>query len=73
MSSHAGQSFGTNSPPLDATGQDKPMGVSSISGDKPASPVPDVEQRQGYFKGVETGKENGDQVGAGAPSQKAKQ
>ncbi|CAL1699578.1 unnamed protein product [Somion occarium] len=45
-----GKSFGTQSPPLEATpGQEEPMGVSNIRGDKPAA-VSDKEQRQEYFK-----------------------
>ncbi|EJF55752.1 hypothetical protein DICSQDRAFT_72998 [Dichomitus squalens LYAD-421 SS1] len=40
-------SFGTSSPPLEATkGGEEPMGVSSISGDKPKG-VPDKQQRGG--------------------------
>ncbi|KIP08416.1 hypothetical protein PHLGIDRAFT_127034 [Phlebiopsis gigantea 11061_1 CR5-6] len=50
MPSEAGNTFGTNSPPLTASGQDKPMGVSGISGHKPDA-VPDSEQRQAYFNG----------------------
>ncbi|PCH35375.1 hypothetical protein WOLCODRAFT_156067 [Wolfiporia cocos MD-104 SS10] len=71
MSTKAGQSFGTQSPPLEATGQEEPMGVSSISGDKPDA-VPDIQQRQQYFQGVEAGKKHGDQVGSGASSEKVK-
>ncbi|KAF9530312.1 hypothetical protein CPB83DRAFT_851370 [Crepidotus variabilis] len=40
---------GTQSPPLEATGSDKPMGVSSIDGAKPEW-VSDKDQRQEYFK-----------------------
>ncbi|TFK92339.1 hypothetical protein K466DRAFT_659327 [Polyporus arcularius HHB13444] len=42
------KSFGTQSPPLGASSDDKPMGVSNIRGDKPAA-VSDKQQRQGYF------------------------
>ena len=38
---------GTNSPPLEATGEDKPMGVSCIAGTQQAGHVSDVEQRRG--------------------------
>ncbi|GJE95482.1 hypothetical protein PsYK624_116670 [Phanerochaete sordida] len=48
--SSAGKSFGTQSPPLSASGQDQPMGVSGMSGTKPQA-VPDEQQRQEYFKG----------------------
>ncbi|KAI0631227.1 hypothetical protein C8Q77DRAFT_1159912 [Trametes polyzona] len=47
--SSAGKSFGTQSPPLEATGEQQPMGVSSVDGGKPQA-VPDSQQRQGYFK-----------------------
>ena len=40
---------GTNSPPLEATGEHEPMGASSIAGKK-ADHVSDVEQRQGEMK-----------------------
>ncbi|KZT03732.1 uncharacterized protein LAESUDRAFT_683256 [Laetiporus sulphureus 93-53] len=68
-STGAGASFGTQSPPLEATGQEKPMGVSSVSGEKPEA-VPDAQQRQQYFpEDVETGKQSADQVGSGVPSE----
>ncbi|KAI0342188.1 hypothetical protein BDW22DRAFT_1429666 [Trametopsis cervina] len=56
--SSAGKSFGTQSPPLDNSGQNEPMGVSNIEGDKPKA-VPDSEQRKGYFPGQqnESGKD----------------
>jgi len=58
---------GTNSPPLEATGEDsKPMGVTGASGAKPDA-VSDAQQRQHYFKGAETSKQSADQVGAGQP------
>ena len=44
--SSAGKSFGTQSPPLEATGEEQPMGVSSVDGGKPKA-VPDSQQRQG--------------------------
>ncbi|KAI0828651.1 hypothetical protein BC628DRAFT_1316282 [Trametes gibbosa] len=47
--SSAGKTFGTASPPLEATGEDKPMGISSVGAGKPEV-VPDAQQRQGYFK-----------------------
>ncbi|KAI8972906.1 hypothetical protein BD414DRAFT_499813 [Trametes punicea] len=47
--SSAGKSFGTQSPPLEATGEGQPMGVSSVSGGKPQA-VSDSQQRQEYFK-----------------------
>ncbi|KAI0370537.1 hypothetical protein BV20DRAFT_966437 [Pilatotrama ljubarskyi] len=47
--SSAGKSFGTQSPPLEATGEQQPMGVSSVGGGKPQA-VSDADQRQGYFK-----------------------
>lgn len=47
--SSAGKSFGTQSPPLEATaGQEEPMGVSNIRGDKPTGAL-DKEQRQGML------------------------
>ena len=39
-------SGGTQSPPLEATGEHKPMGVSSIQGG-PVEAVLDIEQRSG--------------------------
>jgi hypothetical protein len=42
-------SFGTNSPPLEATGSEKPMGMSSVSGSHNAGHVSDKEQRKDYF------------------------
>ncbi|OJT08828.1 hypothetical protein TRAPUB_255 [Trametes pubescens] len=44
--SSAGKSFGTQSPP---TGDQQPMGVSSVDGGKPQA-VPDSQQRSEYFK-----------------------
>lgn len=41
---------GTNSPPLEATGEDKPMGASCIAGTQQAGHVSDAEQRQGEIK-----------------------
>lgn len=38
---------GTNSPPLEATGSDKPMGASCIAGTQQAGHVSDAEQRRG--------------------------
>ena len=38
---------GTNSPPLEATGEDKPMGASCIAGTQQAGHVSDAEQRRG--------------------------
>ncbi|KZT71891.1 hypothetical protein DAEQUDRAFT_77207 [Daedalea quercina L-15889] len=52
--------FGTQSPPLEATGEAEPMGVTGASGTKPDA-VPDVEQRKQYFEGVETSKQSPDQ------------
>ncbi|KZT23721.1 hypothetical protein NEOLEDRAFT_1243086 [Neolentinus lepideus HHB14362 ss-1] len=44
---------GTQSPPLEATGEDKPMGASSVkqaSLGEGVDAVPDSEQRGSYFK-----------------------
>lgn len=41
---------GTNSPPLEATGEDKPMGASCIAGTQQASHVSDAKQREGEIK-----------------------
>ena len=38
---------GTNSPPLEATGEDKPMGASCIAGTQQAGHVSDAMQRRG--------------------------
>ncbi|KAH8103008.1 hypothetical protein BXZ70DRAFT_1006181 [Cristinia sonorae] len=46
--SSAGKSFGTSSPPLEATDSAKPMGVSSIDGGEPKY-VSDSKQREEYF------------------------
>ncbi|THH32775.1 hypothetical protein EUX98_g1419 [Antrodiella citrinella] len=46
--SSAGKSFGTQSPPLGATGSEKPMGVSSVRGGEPEF-VADSKQREQYF------------------------
>ncbi|KAI0747338.1 hypothetical protein BC629DRAFT_1599390 [Irpex lacteus] len=52
--SSAGNTLGTQSPPLDATaGQNAPMGVSNIQGDKPDA-VPDSKQREQYFDGSQS-------------------
>ena len=41
---------GTQSPPLEATGEEKPMGFSSVNSDKePVEVVPDKEQRKGIL------------------------
>ncbi|OBZ67465.1 hypothetical protein A0H81_12644 [Grifola frondosa] len=48
--SGAGKTFGTQSPPLEATGEEQPMGVSSIDGGQPEA-VPDSQQRKEYFQG----------------------
>ncbi|KAJ3512746.1 hypothetical protein NLJ89_g3335 [Agrocybe chaxingu] len=40
---------GTQSPPLEATGSAKPMGVSSIDGTQKGGYVLDAEQRKEYF------------------------
>ncbi|KAI0754349.1 hypothetical protein C8Q80DRAFT_1265995 [Daedaleopsis nitida] len=47
--SSANNTFGTNSPSLEATGSEQPMGVSSVGGDKPQA-VTDKQQRQEYFQ-----------------------
>ena len=50
MSSASSQSkvgSGTNSPPLEATGSDKPMGAASVDGSVNAGHKSDMEQRQG--------------------------
>ncbi|THU92834.1 hypothetical protein K435DRAFT_862090 [Dendrothele bispora CBS 962.96] len=42
---------GTQSPPLEATGEHKPMGASSVaSAGANIDVVPDVEQRKQYFE-----------------------
>ncbi|KAF9482330.1 hypothetical protein BDN70DRAFT_875247 [Pholiota conissans] len=52
----AQKAFGTNSPPLEATGSARPMGMASVEGDIEAGYVPDYEQRKAYFGGdVRTG------------------
>lgn len=38
---------GTNSPPLDATGEEKPMGRASVDRDYNAGYISDWEQRKG--------------------------
>ncbi|KAF8966575.1 hypothetical protein BDZ97DRAFT_1917394 [Flammula alnicola] len=40
---------GTNSPPLEATGEEKPMGMASVDHTINAGYVPDREQRKEYF------------------------
>ncbi|KAF5345941.1 hypothetical protein D9758_011431 [Tetrapyrgos nigripes] len=41
---------GTQSPPLEATGEHKPMGQSSVSSEgQKVDVVPDAEQRKQYF------------------------
>lgn len=47
MSTRAGASFGTNSPPLEATGEEQPMGLSSVEGGQPQKAKLDGEQRGG--------------------------
>ncbi|KIK56668.1 hypothetical protein GYMLUDRAFT_46979 [Collybiopsis luxurians FD-317 M1] len=55
---------GTQSPPLEATGEDKPMGASSVEsaqrGDT-VEAVPDKEQRKQYFEPVEQENSNSKQ------------
>jgi len=46
--SSAGKSFGTQSPPLEATGSEKPMGISSVRSGEPEF-VTDAKQREQYF------------------------
>ena len=41
---------GTNSPPLEVTGEDEPMGASCITGTRQAGHVSDTMQRQGEIK-----------------------
>jgi len=42
---------GTQSPPLEATGEHKPMGISSVNNpDAKIEVVPDSEQRAQYFQ-----------------------
>jgi len=48
-SSKAGASFGTNSPPVEATEHSDPMGVSNIEGER-AKGLSDEEQRKAYLK-----------------------
>ncbi|TFK38123.1 hypothetical protein BDQ12DRAFT_735721 [Crucibulum laeve] len=43
--------LGTQSPPLEATGEEKPMGASSVDSGKHHGHVSDTEQRAEYFKG----------------------
>ncbi|KAF4583451.1 hypothetical protein EYR38_002202 [Pleurotus pulmonarius] len=49
---------GTQSPPLEATGEEKPMGFSSVDSNKePVEVVPDKEQRKAYFPEAGVNKE----------------
>ncbi|KAI0792469.1 hypothetical protein C8Q75DRAFT_753023, partial [Abortiporus biennis] len=50
MSTRAGASFGTNSPPIESTERSEPMGVTNIQGDKPKG-VTDKDQRKDYLGG----------------------
>ncbi|KAF9010006.1 hypothetical protein BDQ17DRAFT_1538551 [Cyathus striatus] len=58
---------GTQSPPLEATGEDKPMGASSVNtGQQDAGAVLDSEQRGQYFQSSEkegTGSANPQKLG----------
>ncbi|KAF8911244.1 hypothetical protein CPB85DRAFT_1304383 [Mucidula mucida] len=45
----SGIGSGTESPPLEATGEHVPMGVSAVGGG-PVEAVSDAEQRKDYFK-----------------------
>ncbi|KAF9458238.1 hypothetical protein BDZ94DRAFT_1313478 [Collybia nuda] len=47
------QASGTQSPPLEATGEDKPMGASSVNSTGPVEAVKDGEQRKQYFQSPE--------------------
>ncbi|KAJ3996426.1 hypothetical protein F5050DRAFT_1807742 [Lentinula boryana] len=61
MSSTATGVSGTQSPPLEATGEHKPMGASSVeSAQKGAQveAVPDYEQRKQYFEPTEQDQSN---------------
>ncbi|KAL0960084.1 hypothetical protein HGRIS_011729 [Hohenbuehelia grisea] len=40
---------GTQSPPVEATGGQVPMGASSVDNPGPVEAVPDSEQRKAYF------------------------
>ncbi|KAE9400520.1 hypothetical protein BT96DRAFT_919373 [Gymnopus androsaceus JB14] len=61
MSSMVTGVSGTQSPPLEATGEDKPMGASSVEsaqkGEK-VEAVPDGEQRKQYFEPTEVENSN---------------
>ncbi|KAL4256427.1 hypothetical protein AB1N83_011100 [Pleurotus pulmonarius] len=49
---------GTQSPPLEATGEEKPMGFSSVNSNKePVEVVSDKEQRKAYFPDTGADKE----------------
>ncbi|KAF4618702.1 hypothetical protein D9613_010147 [Agrocybe pediades] len=63
MSSNTTQSkigSGTNSPPLEATGADKPMGASSVDGSVNAGHKSDQEQRGEYFHDAKSQTSSGD-------------
>ncbi|EGO29709.1 hypothetical protein SERLADRAFT_379023 [Serpula lacrymans var. lacrymans S7.9] len=45
----SGVGSGTQSPPLEATGEEVPMGVSSIDQEEPVQHVKDADQRKDYF------------------------
>ncbi|KAJ4470559.1 hypothetical protein C8J55DRAFT_563890 [Lentinula edodes] len=52
---------GTQSPPLEATGEDKPMGASSVESAQKGAEVevvPDKEQRKQYFDSTEHDQSN---------------
>ncbi|KAI0690891.1 hypothetical protein BC835DRAFT_1362542 [Cytidiella melzeri] len=63
---------GTQSPSLDSSGQNEPMGVSNIQGDKPKA-VPDSKQREQYFQQSETAPAIQTDATATAQIEKAKQ
>ncbi|TCD65130.1 hypothetical protein EIP91_003061 [Steccherinum ochraceum] len=71
MSSNAGKSFGTNSPPLEATGSEKPMGVGSVGGGEPAFKS-DGNQRDQYFTQQSTGQNESGSDSAEKPQEKVK-
>ncbi|KAF9027955.1 hypothetical protein BDZ89DRAFT_1066504 [Hymenopellis radicata] len=52
----SGIGSGTQSPPLEATGEHKPMGVSAVGGG-PVEGVLDAEQRKEYFRAGEAASE----------------
>ena len=66
------KAFGTQSPPLEATGEHKPLGASSVgSVDQTIPVIPDGKQREAYFEQTQSASKQNPQTSE-AQHQKSK-